>query len=125
MLMTRKELQRLYTRKTELFNTEQALQSLKDSYGKQFNSEGVPERVRRDISALEAKVQLEGKAIEAQTPNALKTLKQIEDDVARIGAMLHFCEGMPWDVAAAVLHCTSTSALKSAVYRGMNRANIQ
>lgn len=121
--MTRSELTNLFSRKTELFNSEQLLASLKESYSVAPES-GFSENLERNIFELEQKIARESAAIAQDRETALQTLKLIEDDVGRVGAMLHYLEGMPWDVAAALLRYTSGNALKAAAYRGMNAAKI-
>ena len=121
--MTRSELTNLFIRKTELFNSEQLLASLKESYSVATES-GFPENLERNIFELEQKIARERAAIARDTETALQTLKLIEDDAGRVGAMLHYLEGMPWDVAAALLRYISGNALRAAAYRGMNAAKI-
>ncbi len=121
--MTRSELTNLFSRKTELFNSEQLLASLKESYSVATES-GFSGNLERNIFELEQKIARERAAIAQDRETALQTLKLIEDDVGRVGAMLHYLEGMPWDVAAALLRYTSGNALKAAAYRGMNAAKI-
>ena len=121
--MTRSELTNLFIRKTELFNSEQLLYSLKESYSVAIES-GFSENLERNIFELEQKITREKAAIEQDRETALQTLKLIEDDAGRVGAMLHYLEGMPWDVAAALLRYISGNALRAAAYRGMNAAKI-
>ncbi len=121
--MTRSELTNLFIRKTELFNSEQLLVSLKESYSVATES-GFSENLERNIFELEQKITREKAAIAQDREIALQTLKLIEDDVGRVGAMLHYLEGMPWDVAAALLRYISGNALRAAAYRGMNAAKI-
>ena len=121
--MTRSELTNLFIRKTELFNSEQLLFSLKESYSVAIES-GFSENLERNIFELEQKIARERAAIARDRETALQTLKLIEDDAGRVGAMLHYLEGMPWDVAAALLRYISGNALKAAAYRGMNAAKI-
>lgn len=121
--MTRSELINLFIRKTELFNSEQLLASLKESYSVATES-GFPENLERNIFELEQKIARERAAIARDRETALQTLKLIEDDAGRVGAMLHYLEGMPWDVAAALLRYISGNALRAAAYRGMNAAKI-
>ena len=121
--MTRSELTNLFIRKTELFNSEQLLASLKESYSVATES-GFPENLERNIFELEQKIARERAAIARDSETALQTLKLIEDDAGRVGAMLHYLEGMPWDVAAALLRYISGNALRAAAYRGMNAAKI-
>ena len=121
--MTRSELTNLFIRKTELFNSEQLLASLKESYSVATES-GFPENLERNIFELEQKITRERAAIARDRETALQTLKLIEDDAGRVGAMLHYLEGMPWDVAAALLRYISGNALRAAAYRGMNAAKI-
>lgn len=121
--MTRSELTNLFSRKTELFNSEQLLASLKESYSVATES-GFSENLERNIFELEQKIARESAAIAQDRETALQTLKLIEDDVGRVGAMLHYLEGMPWDVAAALLRYISGNALRAAAYRGMNAAKI-
>lgn len=121
--MTRSELTNLFIRKTELFNSEQLLASLKESYSVATES-GFPENLERNIFELEQKIARERAAIVRDRETALQTLKLIEDDAGRVGAMLHYLEGMPWDVAAALLRYISGNALRAAAYRGMNAAKI-
>jgi hypothetical protein len=121
--MTRSELTNLFIRKTELFNSEQLLASLKESYSVATES-GFPENLERNIFELEQKIARERAAIARDRETALQTLKLIEDDAGRVGAMLHYLEGMPWDVAAALLRYISGNALRAAAYRGMNAAKI-
>ena len=121
--MTRSELTNLFIRKTELFNSEQLLASLKESYSVATDS-GFPENLERNIFELEQKIARERAAIARDRETALQTLKLIEDDAGRVGAMLHYLEGMPWDVAAALLRYISGNALRAAAYRGMNAAKI-
>ena len=121
--MTRSELTNLFIRKTELFNSEQLLASLKESYSVATES-GLPENLERNIFELEQKIARERAAIARDRETALQTLKLIEDDAGRVGAMLHYLEGMPWDVAAALLRYISGNALRAAAYRGMNAAKI-
>lgn len=113
----------LFIRKTELFNSEQLLFSLKESYSVAIES-GFSENLERNIFELEQKITREKAAIEQDRETALQTLKLIEDDAGRVGAMLHYLEGMPWDVAAALLRYISGNALRAAAYRGMNAAKI-
>ena len=119
--MTRSELTNLFIRKTELFNSEQLLFSLKESYSVAIES-GFSENLERNV--MEQKITREKAAIEQDRETALQTLKLIEDDAGRVGAMLHYLEGMPWDVAAALLRYISGNALRAAAYRGMNAAKI-
>lgn len=121
--MTRSELTNLFIRKTELFNSEQLLASLKESYSVATES-GFPENLERNIFELEQTIARERAAIARDRETALQTLKLIEDDAGRVGAMLHYLEGMPWDVAAALLRYISGNALRAAAYRGMNAAKI-
>lgn len=121
--MTRSELTNLFIRKTELFNSEQLLFSLKESYSVAIES-GFSENLECNIFELEQKITREKAAIEQDRETALQTLKLIEDDAGRVGAMLHYLEGMPWDVAAALLRYISGNALRAAAYRGMNAAKI-
>lgn len=121
--MTRSELTNLFIRKTELFNSEHLLASLKESYSVATES-GFPENLERNIFELEQKIARERAAIARDRETALQTLKLIEDDAGRVGAMLHYLEGMPWDVAAALLRYISGNALRAAAYRGMNAAKI-
>ena len=121
--MTRSELTNLFIRKTELFNSEQLLASLKESYSVATES-GFSENLERNIFELEQKIARERAAIARDRETALQTLKLIEDDAGRVGAMLHYLEGMPWDVAAALLRYISGNALRAAAYRGMNAAKI-
>lgn len=121
--MTRSELTNLFIRKTELFNSEQLLASLKESYSVATES-GFSENLERNIFELEQKIARERAAIVRDRETALQTLKLIEDDAGRVGAMLHYLEGMPWDVAAALLRYISGNALRAAAYRGMNAAKI-
>lgn len=121
--MTRSELTNLFIRKTELFNSEQLLASLKESYSVATES-GFPENLECNIFELEQKIARERAAIARDRETALQTLKLIEDDAGRVGAMLHYLEGMPWDVAAALLRYISGNALRAAAYRGMNAAKI-
>ncbi len=121
--MTRSELTNLFIRKTELFNSEQLLASLKESYSVATES-GFSENLERNIFELEQKIARERVAIVRDRETALQTLKLIEDDAGRVGAMLHYLEGMPWDVAAALLRYISGNALRAAAYRGMNAAKI-
>lgn len=121
--MTRSELTNLFIRKTERFNSEQLLASLKESYSVATES-GFPENLERNIFELEQKIARERAAIARDRETALQTLKLIEDDAGRVGAMLHYLEGMPWDVAAALLRYISGNALRAAAYRGMNAAKI-
>ena len=121
--MTRSELTNLFSRKTELFNSEQLLASLKESYSVATES-GFPENLERNIFELEQKIARERAAIARDRETALQTLKLIEDDAGRVGALLHYLEGMPWDVAAALLRYISGNALRAAAYRGMNAAKI-
>lgn len=121
--MTRSELTNLFIRKTELFNSEQLLASLKEFYSVATES-GFPENLERNIFELEQKIARERAAIARDRETALQTLKLIEDDAGRVGAMLHYLEGMPWDVAAALLRYISGNALRAAAYRGMNAAKI-
>lgn len=121
--MTRSELTNLFIRKTELFNSEQLLFSLKESCSVAIES-GFSENLERNIFELEQKITREKAAIAQDRETALQTLKLIEDDAGRVGAMLHYLEGMPWDVAAALLRYISGNALKAAAYRGMNAAKI-
>lgn len=121
--MTRSELTNLFIRKTELFNSEQLLFSLKESYSVAIES-GFSENLERNIFELEQKTTREKAAIEQDRETSLQTLKLIEDDAGRVGAMLHYLEGMPWDVAAALLRYISGNALRAAAYRGMNAAKI-
>ena len=121
--MTRSELTNLFIRKTELFNSEQLLASLKESYSVATES-GFPENLERNIFELEQKIARERAAIARDRETALQTLKLIEDDAGRVGAMLHYLEGMPLDVAAALLRYISGNALRAAAYRGMNAAKI-
>ena len=121
--MTRSELTNLFIRKTELFNSEQLLASLKESYSVATES-GFPENLESNIFELEQKIARERAAIVRDRETALQTLKLIEDDAGRVGAMLHYLEGMPWDVAAALLRYISGNALRAAAYRGMNAAKI-
>lgn len=85
---------------------------------------GFSENLERNIFELEQKITREKAAIAQDRETALQTLKLIEDDAGRVGAMLHYLEGMPWDVAAALLRYISGNALKAAAYRGMNAAKI-
>lgn len=124
MQMTRRELKALFTKKTNLFNSEQTLTALKESFEIFRTSDEGVDHVNRDISILEEKIRRERIAIAEQEIHARETLKPIEDDAARIGAMLHYCEGMPWDIAAAVLRYISGNALREAAYRGMDAAKI-
>ena len=121
--MTRSELTNLFIRKTELFNSEQLLFSLKESCSVAIES-GFSENLERNIFELEQKIARERAAIARDRETALQTLKLIEDDAGRVGAMLHYLEGMPWDVAAALLRYISGNALRAAAYRGMNAAKI-
>ena len=121
--MTRSELTNLFIRKTELFNSEQLLASLKESYSVATESD-FSENLERNIFELEQKIACERAAIARDRETALQTLKQIEDDAGRVGAMLHYLEGMPWDVAAALLRYISGNALRAAAYRGMSAAKI-
>ena len=121
--MTRSELTNLFIRKTELFNSEQLLASLNESYSVATES-GFSENLERNIFELEQKIARERAAIARDRETALQTLKLIEDDAGRVGAMLHYLEGMPWDVAAALLRYISGNALRAAAYRGMNAAKI-
>lgn len=121
--MTRSELTNLFIRKTELFNSEQLLASLKESYSVATES-GFSENLELNIFELEQKIARERAAIARDRETALQTLKLIEDDAGRVGAMLHYLEGMPWDVAAALLRYISGNALRAAAYRGMNAAKI-
>lgn len=121
--MTRSELTNLFIRKTELFNSEQLLASLKESYSVATES-GFPENLERNIFELEQTIARERAAIARDRETALQTLKLIEDAAGRVGAMLHYLEGMPWDVAAALLRYISGNALRAAAYRGMNAAKI-
>ena len=121
--MTRSELTNLFIRKTKLFNSEQLLASLKESYSVATES-GFSENLERNIFELEQKIARERAAIARDRETALQTLKLIEDDAGRVGAMLHYLEGMPWDVAAALLRYISGCALRAAAYRGMNAAKI-
>ena len=121
--MTRSELTNLFIRKTELFNSEQLRASLKESYSVATES-GFSENLERNIFELEQKIARERAAIARDRETALQTLKLIEDDAGRVGAMLHYLEGMPWDVAAALLRYISGNALRAAAYRGMNAAKI-
>ena len=121
--MTRSELTNLFIRKTELFNSEQLLFSLKESYSVAIES-GFSENLERNIFELEQKIARERAAIARDRETALQTLKLIEDDAGRVGAMLHYLEGMPWDVAAALLRYISGNALRAAACRGMNAAKI-
>lgn len=121
--MTRSELTNLFIRKTELFNSEQLLFSLKESFSVAIES-GFSENLERNIFELEQKIARERAAIARDRETALQTLKLIEDDAGRVGAMLHYLEGMPWDVAAALLRYISGNALRAAAYRGMNAAKI-
>ena len=121
--MTRSELTNLFIRKTELFNSEQLLFSLKEYYSVAIES-GFSENLERNIFELEQKIARERAAIARDRETALQTLKLIEDDAGRVGAMLHYLEGMPWDVAAALLRYISGNALRAAAYRGMNAAKI-
>lgn len=54
-----------------------------------------------------------------QIPCALSVI-----DEARASGRLAYLEGMPWDVAAALLRHISGNALRAAAYRGMNAAKI-
>ena len=121
--MTRSELTNLFIRKTELFNSEQLLASLNESYSVATES-GFSENLERNIFELEQKIARERAAIARDRETALQTLKLIEDDAGRVGAMLHYLEGRPWDVAAALLRYISGNALRAAAYRGMNAAKI-
>lgn len=87
--MTRSELTNLFIRKTELFNSEQLLFSLKESYSVAIES-GFSENLERNIFELEQKITREKAAIEQDRETALQTLKLIEDDAGRVGAMLHY-----------------------------------
>ena len=121
--MTRSELTNLFIRKTELFNSEQLLASLKESYSVATES-GFSENLERNIFELEQKIARERAASARDRETALQTLTRIEDDAGSVGAMLHYLEGMPWDVAAALLRYISGNALRAAAYRGMNAAKI-
>ena len=80
--MTRSELTNLFIRKTELFNSEQLLFSLKESYSVAIES-GFSENLERNIFELEQKITREKAAIEQDRETALQTLKLIEDDAGR------------------------------------------
>lgn len=123
MQMTMRDLKALFVRKTNLFNSEQALTALKESLGDLGVSDAGLE-IGRDIAALEEKITHERGIVADQEAKARETLKPIEDDVARIGAMLHYCEGMPWEVAASVLRQASGNSVRQAAYRGMKMAGI-
>lgn len=102
--MTRSELTNLFIRKTELFNSEQLLFSLKESYSVAIES-GFSENLERNIFELEQKITREKAAIEQDRETALQTLKLIEDDAGRVGAMLHYpsCPRIP-ESQALFLH---------------------
>ena len=121
--MTRRELNGLFARKSSLFNSRQALAALEDSLSLPGLSPEEKKRLGCNIADLRQSIQHERAEIEKQEVLARETLKKIEDDVGRIGAMLHFCEGMPWKRAAAVLHLNA-KPLAQAVYRSMNAAKI-
>lgn len=123
MQMTRRDLKALFVRKANLFNSEQALTALKETLANLGVSDE-ESRIDRDIAALEEKITHERGVIADQEAKARETLKPIEDDVARIGAMLHYCEGMPWEVAASVLRQVSSNSVRQAAYRGMKTAGI-
>ena len=74
--MTRSELTNLFIRKTELFNSEQLLFSLKESYSVAIES-GFSENLERNIFELEQKITREKAAIEQDRETALQTLKLI------------------------------------------------
>lgn len=123
--MTRKELKHLFLKKISLFNSEQTLAALKESFiGSHALRDGSANEPC-DLSALEEKIRCDRIAVAKQEAVAREALKLIEDDAARIGAMLHYCEGMPWNVAAAVIHYTSGNALRQSVYREMAAAGIR
>lgn len=123
MQMTRRDLKALFVRKANLFNSEQALTALKETLANLGVSDE-ESRIDRDIAALEEKITHERGVIADQEAKARETLKPIEDDVARIGAMLHYCEGMPWEVAASVLRQVSGNSVRQAAYRGMKTVGI-
>lgn len=123
MQMTRRDLKALFVRKANLFNSEQALTALKETLANLGVSDE-ESRIDRDIAALEEKITHERGVIADQEAKARETLKPIEDDVARIGAMLHYCEGMPWEVAASLLRQVSGNSVRQAAYRGMKTAGI-
>lgn len=123
MQLTRRDLKALFVRKTNLFNSVQALAALKETF-ENLDAPDMGLKIGQDISELEEKISHERKIIAIQEKAARETLKLIEDDVARIGAMLHYCEGMPWEVAASILRQTSGNSVRQAVYRGMDAASI-
>lgn len=119
--MNRQELRDLYDRKTALFASEQALTAMIETYRSTGNIELFGSR----IEELEQFVQDEHTRITELDAHAADTLKGIKDSRARIGAMLHYLEGMPWEIAAAVMRYKSESALRQIVYRGIKAANIE
>lgn len=121
--MTKSELKALYDRRSALFTSEQALKDLKSAFAHCQHYSADDDIVRR-IRELEDEIHLEQTVITDMDKRALFTLKSIKSPLARIGAMLHYHEGMPWEVAAAVLRRKSSAALRTAVYRGMHDAGI-
>lgn len=121
--MTKSELKALFDRRSTLFASEQALQDLKNTFANSQHG-SVEDGIMHRIQELEEEIRLERAAIADVDERALLTLKSMDNCLARIGAMLHYHEGMPWEVAAAVLHCKSSAALRTAVYRGMREAGI-
>lgn len=102
--MTRRELTALFERKVALFESQQTLLALKEIYSSAINGGELSAGLQNDIAMLEEKIAKEQAELTETEMHARKTLQMIQDDVGRIGAMLHFCEGMPWKTVAAVLH---------------------
>ena len=119
--MTRQELRALYDRKTALFASEQALTALIETY----RDTGNGEMFESLIEGMEKGIQEEYAAIAELDIRAADTLKSVRDGRARIGAILHYLGGMPWEIAAAVLRYKSESALRQIVYRGFREAGIE
>lgn len=122
--MTRRELKALFIRKVALVESEQTLVALKEIYNAAMKGGELSTGLPGDIAMLEEKIAKEQADLAKTEIRARETLQVIQDDVGRIGAMLHFCEGMPWKTVAAVLH-RSEKGVSKAAYRGMETDGIK
>lgn len=121
--MTKKALEDCYSKLSKINKLNQTrigLQEYMDSMAGDDFKDINTYSIQRGIDDITSKI------LELQTQCAVQQvevknfLQRIEDDTARISLMLHYYEGLTWDLVAKILK-TGTNAIKTYSYRYLKK----
>ena len=122
--LTNKELKEFFIEKQKLIESQEVSKGLCEYLTQLSENGGDSETITSlngDIQKLQKKIDLIKKELGAKADAVKYTLGFVDDDTARSALMLHYYEGLAWEIVAAILK-SKEECIKSLSYRHLKNS---